>query len=189
MTPAPDRSDADLVAAVLAGDAAAFRGLLARHRDAVYRLVRARVGAADEAEDLVQEVFASAHRALRRYDPGRPLRTWLLGIAINRCRDWGRRRAVRAVFANALSLGGEALEVAADQPGADRIADDRAALARTWRAIAALPAHLAEPLLLTAVEGLPQAEAARLLGISAKAVETRVARARARLRTLLPDEG
>jgi RNA polymerase sigma factor CnrH len=56
--------------------------------------------------------------------------------------------------------------------------DEEAALTRLDRAIAALPRQLKEPLLLTAFEGLSQAAAGEALGISAKAVETRMYRAR-----------
>src|SRR3546814_13816002 len=50
------------------------------------------------ALDLVQEAFVAAFDALDRYDQGRPLRTWLARIAINKCRDWARRRAVRRLL-------------------------------------------------------------------------------------------
>src|SRR3546814_17575561 len=48
--------------------------------------------------DLVQEAFVAAFDALDRYDQGRPLRTWLARIAINKCRDWARRRDVRRLL-------------------------------------------------------------------------------------------
>ena len=181
----PDTSvepDARIVAAVLAGDSGAFGRLMERHRDAVYRIVLGQVGDASEALDLVQEVFVSAYRALKRYDPDRPLRAWLFAIAFNRCRDWRRRRVVRRFFTQALPLLGEALERPSPDPGADTVAADRQSLDKIWRAIADLPPGLSQPLLLTAVEGLSHGEAAMLLGVTAKAVEMRVARARALLR-------
>jgi len=188
--PADSRvADADVVAAACAGDRGAFRLLIARHGDALYRFLRARVGNEAEAEDLVQEVFVAAYRALHRYDPTRPLRTWLLAIAVNKSRDWRRRRAVRSFFTRATPLASEALQVASDEVPTDRQAADRQALAHAWAALSTIPATLAEPLLLTAVEGLSQAEAGAVLGISAKAVETRIYRARAALRTALEGHG
>src|SRR3546814_18431746 len=66
-----------------------------RHRNAIYRPAYGHVGDPEAALDLVQEAFVAAFDALDRYDHGRPLRTWLARIAINKCRYWERRRAVR----------------------------------------------------------------------------------------------
>lgn len=174
-------SDGELAALSLAGRTAAFAEILARHRDAVYRIVAASIGDPEEALDLVQETFVSAHAALRRYDAGRPMRAWLTVIALNKCRDWARRRAVRRLFAFARSLDDAAERVVEDRPGLDVEAEDREALARAAQAIAALPASLREVLVLRTIEGLSQAESAAALGVSEKAVETRLRRARLRL--------
>ncbi|MDH2135395.1 sigma-70 family RNA polymerase sigma factor, partial [Sphingobium yanoikuyae] len=72
-----------------------------------------------------------------------------------------------------------------EAPGADAITFDRAELARLSRAVSELPATLKETLLLRTVEGLSQAETAAALGISGKAVETRLRRARERLSKIL----
>jgi RNA polymerase sigma-70 factor (ECF subfamily) len=177
-------SDAELVMLALAGRDAAFGEIVRRHRDMLYRLVHHNVADADEALDLVQETFLSAHRALARYDSERPLRSWLAAIAINKCRDWARRRAVRRLFAFALPID-EAVEIATDLPGQDETAADRQQLDRVARAIAALPAALREVIVLRGVEGLSQAETAAILGITGKAVETRLHRARAKLAELI----
>jgi RNA polymerase sigma-70 factor (ECF subfamily) len=71
--------------------------------------------------------------------------------------------------------------IAEDAPLTDTIAADRAELAATARAIAALPASLKDVLILRTIEGLSQEETAKALGISAKAVETRLYRARQKL--------
>lgn len=174
-------SDGELAALALAGRQSAFAEILRRHRDPVYRLVRAHVGDADEALDLLQETFIAAFRALDRYDQSRPMRAWLSRIAINKCRDWSRRRAVRRFFMS-LSLTGEAdVEVEDDAPRIDDAAEDRQELELLWVAIAELPRALKEPLILRTIEGLSQSEAAGVLGISEKAVETRLYRARAKL--------
>lgn len=187
MSETPPPSDAALATGAAAGDDAAFAELVRRHRAHLYRLILANVADADEALDLVQETFLSAHRALDRYDPARPLRGWLTTIALNKCRDWARRRAVRRLFRFARPLE-EAAEVARDDPGPDEEADARRRMARVAAAIAELPATLREVLTLRTIEGMSQSEVADLLGISAKAVETRLYRARARLQSVL-DEG
>lgn len=174
-------SDGELAALSLAGRATAFAEILNRHRDAIYRIVAGSTGDPDEALDLVQETFIAAHGALRRYDQARPMRAWLTVIAMNKCRDWARRRAVRRLISFALPIDNVAERVAEDRPGHDVEIADRDALARTSSAIAALPSALREVIVLRTIEGLSQAETAAALRISEKAVETRLRRARIRL--------
>jgi RNA polymerase sigma-70 factor (ECF subfamily) len=181
-------SDGELAALTLGGRDAAFAEIMRRHREPVYRLVRAHVGDADEAFDLVQECFAAAYRALGRYDPARPMRAWLSTIALNKSRDWGRKRWVRRLFDSTGILDDEATRVADERAPPDRIATDRQELARATRAITVLPTALKEPLILRTIEGLSQAETAQALGISEKAVETRLRRARERLSRVLADD-
>ena len=174
-------SDGELAALTLAGRQTAFAEILRRHRDPIYRLIRGYVGGSDDALDLVQECFISAYANLDRYDQKRPLRAWLSRIAINKCRDWGRRRAVRRFLVGAAPSAGAAAEVVDLTPPATDAIADREELELLWKAIAALPGSLKEPLILRTIEGLSQAETAEVLGISEKAVETRVYRARAKL--------
>lgn len=180
-------SDGELVALAIDGYGRAFAEILHRHRDPLYRIVRGHVGDAEEAVDLVQEVFVLAHRHLRRFDQTRGLRPWLARIAINRSRDWHRRRRLRSFFGLADATVVE--QVADDAPRQDAAAFAHAELERAWTAIAALPATLRETLLLRTIEGLSQAEAAEVLGVSGKAIETRLYRARAHLKQALGDEG
>ncbi len=184
----PDDSDAVLAARAIKGDRSAFNHIVRRHQEPLYRFIRRYVGDADEAYDLLQETFVSAWQALGRYDPARPAPTWLRRIALNKCRDWGRRRVVRRFFysAKALDETTAAPDVSASANPED---NNEVALTRLDRAIAALPAQLKEPLLLTAFEGLSQAAAGETLGISAKAVETRVYRARKLLAAALKADG
>ncbi|MBC7504201.1 MAG: RNA polymerase sigma factor [Sandarakinorhabdus sp.] len=158
-----------------------------RHEARLYRLIRSLIGSDSEAVDLVQESFVAAWLALKSYDPARPFGTWLARIAINKSRDWGRRRAVRRLFTFAAPLEGGVLEIADDAIGAEVMAADRQRLTAVARELAKLPAPLKEPLILCAVDGLSQANAAEVLGISEKAVETRIRRARAKLAEILCD--
>jgi RNA polymerase sigma-70 factor (ECF subfamily) len=172
--------DAELAGLARAGRQSAYRELMARHRDAVFRLARSYAGDADDALDLTQEAFIAAFAALDRYDGERPFRPWLLRITLNKCRDWSRRRAVRRFFAFAAPLD-DARAVADTAADPEAQTGDARELARVSAAIAKLPASLKEPLILTAIDGLSQAEAAATLGLSEKAIEVRVYRARKKL--------
>ncbi len=174
-------SDGELAALSKAGRQAAFAEIMRRYEQPIYKLVRAFVGDADEALDLVQERFVSAYQALGRLDADRSMRVWLTAIALNKCRDWARKRAVRRLLSFSIPIGGEAEAVADDQVAVDDVTADRQDLDRVIRAIATLPANLKEPLVLRAIEGLSQAETAEALDITEKAVETRLSRARAKL--------
>lgn len=176
-------SDGELAALTLAGRQDAFAELMRRYQESIYRLIRGHIGDPEEAVDLVQECFTSAFRSLDRYDQGRPFRAWLSRIAINKCRDWARRRAVRQLFHMSASAV-DAATVADPAPGIDEAAGDREELERLWRALSELPRSLKEPLILRTIEGLSQAEVATVLRISEKAVETRVYRARRKLASI-----
>jgi RNA polymerase sigma factor (sigma-70 family) len=181
--------DAALAARALSGDDHAFAALMRRHKEWLYRFIRRYVGDAEEAYDLLQETFVSAWSALGGYDAGRPMSAWLRRIALNKCRDWNRRRLVRGFFYFAESLDRGAEErVAAEVAGDQGEAGERD-MQRLDHAVAALPAALKEPLLLTVFEGLSQREASEVLGVSPKAVETRIRRAKAALMRLMGATG
>ncbi len=172
--------DATLVERCLVGESQAQRALVERHRPAIWRLARNATGSAEEALDIAQETFVAAFAALGRYDATRPFGAWLKRIALNKCRDWSRRRAVRRLFEFGMPDGAEA-GFADDAATPDRIASGRADLAALSRVLADMPVRLKEVILLRTVEEMSQAETADLLNISEKAVETRLSRARAKL--------
>lgn len=186
MTGLDQATDAELAAWALGGEDRAFTQLMRRHKEGLFRFVRRYVGDADTAYEVVQEAFVAAWSNLARYDRVRPFGTWIKTIALNKCRDRGRREAVRRLVFGARPSD-EALlpEVPDAAPGAEATliaAQRRAALDR---AIAALPAKLKEPLILTVFEEMPQQQAADILGVSTKAIETRVYRARKALAVAL----
>ncbi|GGB37832.1 RNA polymerase sigma factor [Sphingomonas floccifaciens] len=174
-------SDGELAALSQVGRQAAFAEIVRRYEEPVFRLARGCLGNTDEALDLTQETFISAHQALSRYDGARSMRVWLSAIALNKCRDWARKQKVRRFLSFATPIAEEAEAVPDDQVGIEEAASSREELDHVRRAISRLPMNLKEPLVLRTVEGLSQAETACLLGISEKAVETRVYRARLRL--------
>ena len=182
MTRDEQADDAALASRALAGDDAAFGQLMRRHTNDLFRFARRYTGDPDAAGDVVQDSFVSAWKALRLYDGRRPFGVWLRAIALNKCRDRGRRRFLRrVVLGQADPEGFEARSQPDPAPDAEAelLAQER--LARLDRAVAALPAGLKEPLILTAFEGLSHQAAGEVLGLTAKAVEIRVYRARRRL--------
>ena len=178
--PLADRTDGELAALSLAGRQLAFAEIVHRHKEPLHRLVARIIGDDDEALDIVQEAFVAAHRALASYDMTRPMRVWLSRIAINKARDWRRRRAVRRMISAILPIS-HTHEAVDETPSIEKSAADREELRRVAAAIAALPGNLRETIVLRTIEGLSQADTALTLGISEKAVETRLYRARQRL--------
>ena len=174
-------TDEALAARARDGDRRAFEVLVNRFKAPLYGFIRRYVGSRDDAYDVLQDTFVSAWASLRRYDPARPFPAWLRTIALNKCRDFGRRRTVRQVMH----------ELFAQEPAAIDRSDsaDEERHARLDQAISALPAKYKEPLLLTALEGLSHQEAAELLQITPKGVEMRLYRARRLLAAQLGEEG
>lgn len=187
MTVAADLPDASLAVAARQGDEAAFAALMRRHKGWLYQFIRRYVADRDDAYDVLQESFVSAWGALSRFDPERPFEAWLRHIALNKCRDRARRDAVRRAALRLFGFGGD-ISGASVAPLADSTVTADHALHRLDAAIGKLPRQLKEPLVLTTLEGLSHKEAGALLGINAKAVETRVYRAKRQLALMLNPE-
>ncbi len=94
--------DAALVRRCLRDDTLAVQALVSRFQAEVYGLCVRLLGHRHDAEDVTQEVFLRVFRSLKRWDPKRPLRPWILGITVNRCRTWIGRRARRPQAADYL---------------------------------------------------------------------------------------
>jgi RNA polymerase sigma-70 factor, ECF subfamily len=162
-----------LVAAFLERrDEEAFRALFRRHAPAMLRTARRLLAPRIEAaEDVVQEAWLRAARGLGGFAWRSPLRTWLLGIVVHRCRDeWRRRPAAGA-------------QEALDGPG-----PPVASRVDLERAVAALPAGYREALLLHDVEELTHEEIAAVRGVTPGTSKSQLARARAALRQRLQGE-
>lgn len=176
--------DRELASLAAAGQQQAYREILGRHKTHIFRLVRNSIGDPEAVADLVQETFVSAFAAIDRYDKDRPFKFWLSRIALNKCRDWARRRAVRSFFSFAQPID-IADDYESDAPDPCQEAEGKAELLRVRKAIALLPHNLREVIVLRGVEELSQGETALVLGISEKAVETRLYRARTQLKELI----
>lgn len=177
-----ETEDAALASRASKGDEAAYGALMRRWKEPLYRFIRLYVGDADESYDLLQEAFTAAWANLSRYDSTRPFSAWLRRIALNKCRDYARRRSVRAFFYRAKSLDDPSIQIGAAATIEDETPLDRLTLLD--QAIAALPDGLKAPLILCALEGRSHAEAAQILGLTPKAVELRIARAKSKLAML-----
>lgn len=167
----------DLIARARSGDRAAFSTLMRTHKDDLFRFVRRRVADADAASDIVQEAFVAAWGAMANFDPERSFKTWVHAIALNKCRDAARRAATRRAFWGDCPDGDD-LRVADERPSPEAETASREELRMLREALASLPEHLRDALMLTAVDGLSQAAASATLGCSVKSLEYRVHRAR-----------
>ncbi len=179
----PD-DDAELMRRVQAGDEAAFGALMARWERPVKAVIARLVSNASEAEELAQETFVRVWQQRGRFRRDAAVRPWLFSIAINlarnRLRWWRRRPTVEWSEGSAVSE----TDRAEDAAGANRlVAQERAAAVRA--AVAALPGELREAIVLFEYEQMSHAEIAVAVGATPKAVETRIHRAREKLRTAL----
>lgn len=173
VAPAEEGEDG-LVAAAAEGDRAAFGELYARYARMVHGILLARVPPGD-AEDLVQDVFLSAMKHLRRLRTAAAFRGWLAAIARNRAieyyRQARRRASPRRDSVEPAAAGGAA--------GALEILDS----------IRGLPEAYRETLILRLVEGMTGPEIARLTGLTADSVRVNLCRGMRMLRELLEGRG
>jgi RNA polymerase sigma-70 factor (ECF subfamily) len=178
--------DGALVEAAASGSRDAFDELVRRHQAAIVTLVRALTGGRGDAEDLAQEVFVRAWRSLRGFRGDSAFRTWLHRVAINVVRTSQKRRArLLRIF---VPLGGTRDEHAPVPEVADADEPVDAALARRQiveRALATLPDDLRLAVTLRDLQGLDYKEIAAALGAPIGTVESRIFRARQRLKPLL----
>ena len=175
------QGDAALMARVAAGDAAAFRALVERHAAMVHALAWRMLGTA-EAEDVVQESFTRLWVNAKGWTPsGGGLGGWLRRVATNLCLDRLRRPR---------TLGDALLADHADEsPPADVQLDQARRQAAVAAAVRALPDRQRAAIVLTYYEGVPNAEAAAILGLGVKAVESLLVRARQGLVQILARQG
>ncbi len=178
-------ADAALVTRCLSGDPLAARELVERFQTDVLAVCRRLLSHQQDAEDVAQEVFLRVFRSLTRWDHARPLRPWVLGIAVNRCRTAIVKRGKGPELA-------DYLHEAADH----RPADDSLELAREIRAaVDALRDDYREVFVLFHETGQPYEAIAEAVGRPVGTVKTWLHRARLevldrlRSRGLVPDEG
>ena len=163
------------------GDAAAFETLYRAHAGRLFGLLTRMMGSAQDAEDLLQDVFVLAHRKLASFRGESSLGTWLYRLAVNQCLDHLRSKQTRVARATDSLDDDGAAEPAASAPALPE------AIARIdlERAIAQLPVGCRAAFVLHDVEGLDHREVGAALGISEGTSKSQVHKARMKLRVLL----
>ena len=182
--PALSINEQRLVAKAQAGDRLAFEELVRIHADRLYGVVLRLCATPHEAEEVTQETFIRAWRAIARFDGRSQLFTWLYRIGVNEA----KRRLERGEGA----LRTVSLEESPGDPpdlseAPEAHAERDALRAALERAVRALPLAYRAPLVLRDIEGLTTGEAAQILGISEAALKSRLHRARALVRDALED--
>src|SRR5262245_19623923 len=141
-------------------------------------------GAGDEADDVVQEAFVKAYRALPRYREGAGFRPWLLRIVVNETRNLQRGRSRRAQRELRVVSEETATKLVADPADEAVTSTRRAAL---LDAVGALPDDLRNVVTHRYLLELSEAETAQALGIPAGTVKSRLHRALGSLREVMAD--
>lgn len=183
---AHDRADMERL---MAGHDAALNNLMERHAKKLFHYLVRSLQNEVEAEDLAQETFVRVYQNRARFDTRQKFSTWLYAIACNLVRSryrWRRRHShvsLNTQYEQTDTELGDHLADSSDTPSESFQSTERAEVVR--RAVAALPEELRQPLILAEWEEKPQAEIAVILNCSVKAVETRIYRARKRLREML----
>ena len=173
-------TETDLIERARGGDGTAYSALVREHQETAFRIAYVICGSAADAEEVAQEAFVKAYRALPRFRPGEPLRPWLLAIVANEARN--RRRAASRRASLALRAAGE--ERSSGEAGSHPEAALLAAVRRA-AALAALGRLGERDRLVIACRyllELSEAETAAALGVRPGTVKSRLSRALARLR-------
>lgn len=181
-----ERTEAELIAAVLKGDAASFEPLVRKYSPRVFATARRYARRESEAEDIVQEVWLKAFEKLQTFRGEAPFEHWLMRLAVRTCYDFLRshQRNRELAFSDLTEPEEDWLERFVTQP---ETAAENADAARLLigRVLARLspPARLVITLL--EIEDCSVKEIARLTGWSVPLVKVRAFRARAEMRKIL----
>jgi RNA polymerase sigma-70 factor (ECF subfamily) len=185
-------SDAELVARALAGSEAAYGELVRRYERPLFGLILRLVRDASLAEDLAQDVFIKAIRALASYDPARKFSSWLFKIAHNTTIDHLRRRGLDTEplesgeddeFGPLRSIADTSIAGPADE------LERRELGGALDRAVAALRPEYREVMLLRFREHLPYEEIAEITGLPLGTIKTHIHRARKEMAAVLTRMG
>ena len=163
------------------GDLAAFEELYRAHAGKLFSVACRMLGNPADAEDLLQDIFLSAHRKLDGFRGESALGTWLYRLATNHCLDYLRSRAARAGQMTD-SLDDEPGQY---EPGRARLAEQVITKLDLERALTRLPEGCRAAFVLHDIQGLEHREVAEALGIAEGTSKSQVHKARLRLRTLL----
>jgi RNA polymerase sigma-70 factor (ECF subfamily) len=172
----PAREERRLVREAQQGSAEAMGELYRAHWAPAHRAAYLVVHDAAAAEDIAQDAFLAAVRALDRFDRRRPFRPWLHRIVVNRAVDWARREALRRSAADPEELG------AAEYTPRERLGED------VMAALAQLPIDQRAVVVLRYLLDYTPGEVARMLELPRGTVNSRLRRALDRLGGMLEEE-
>jgi len=181
-----ERSDAELIAEVLAGDAASFEPLIQKYSPRLFATARRYARRESEVEDIVQEVWLKAFQKLASYRGEAPFEHWLMRLAVRTCYDFlrGHQRNRETSFSDLAEPEDDWLDRFVTQPStAPEDADAACLLIERLLARLSPPARLIITLL--EIEERSVKEISRLTGWSVPLVKVRAFRARAEMRKLL----
>jgi RNA polymerase sigma-70 factor (ECF subfamily) len=176
-----ERTDAQVVRDVLAGDRDSYRLLVRRYGDVLHGHALRMAGSPDEAAELVQRALVQGFKKLHTCREPERAGAWLFRILANLCKDHVRSPRRRDV---PLAVVASALPSDAD-PASD--AADAEIRARVWSALDALTPEQREAFVLRHVEGRSYEEIAAVMDLSVASLKMRVHRAREALRGLLEE--
>jgi RNA polymerase sigma-70 factor (ECF subfamily) len=178
----PSREDElALVERCRKGDLGAFEELYRTHSGRLYSVAYRMVGNQADAEDLLQEIFLSAHRKLESFRGESALGTWLYRLAVNLCLDYLRSRTGRSIqLTDPLDD-----EPTLSEPGSRGLAERTVTKMDIERALSQLPEGCRTAFVLHDIEGLEHREVAEVMGIAEGTSKSQVHKARLRLRGLL----
>lgn len=175
--------DEALVAEAARGNRDAFDVLVRRYQSRLFQLIRILTRGDEESEDLVQETFVRAYRAVHRFRGESTFRTWLHRIAVNVARTHLTRRGGRR--ATSLVDTSDEQDALAQLPSAEDLESAVVRRRMIDQALAQLPADLRLLITLRDVQGLEYREIAAITRLPIGTVESRIFRSRRRLRPLL----
>jgi RNA polymerase sigma-70 factor (ECF subfamily) len=188
---ASSQSDQDLARRARAGSDAAFAVLVIRHRNEIYRLALRRLGNRSDAEDIVQETFLRAWRAISSFDGRAQIRTWLYRIAINvarthwRASNWPPTESLHALLPRFEDSGWSETTDSVWTDRADDVVEQKQFAQQVQEAFRLLDESYRAVFVRRDLEGGSTEEVANALGISPANVRQRLSRARRKLRRRL----
>ena len=181
-----ERTEAELIAAVVKGDAASFEPLIQKYSPRVFATARRYARRDREVEDIAQEVWLKAFQKLASFRGEAPFEHWLMRLTVRTCYDFlrGHQRNRESAFSELSEPEQDWLERFVTQPDS---ADDHADAARQLigRVLEQLPAPARLVITLLEIEEHSVKEIAALTGWSVPLVKVRAFRARAEMRKIL----
>jgi RNA polymerase sigma-70 factor (ECF subfamily) len=185
-------TDAAVVARVLAGERDAFRVLVDRHSRSLYHVVYRMTGNPQDSEEMVQETFLRAYKALDRFELRSNFYTWIYRIAINRTLDFLNAKKTQMQNKDAYQIAddpdpeqGRQVQVAAESPGPDRMVISAEMKTKMAQAMALLTPAERVAFTMRHMEGRSIEEISQALNLKASAAKHSVFRAVQKLRQQL----